>query len=183
MKRRILVSQIITLAVVIAARPDSPRLFLAGFLLLLLGQTVRALSSAAIVKSKDLTTSGPYAAVRNPLYLGTSIMTLGMLCMLSSPRHGWLTLFIWIATLSCYCWIYVRQIRSEEEFLASVYGARFQEYRRSVPALLPRPGGLSHFFDFSAYSAEAFRKNKEWRGALAGLGLSAFILARIKYGF
>jgi len=183
MKKRILISHAITLAIVILSKPDSPGLFFAGFATMLLGQAIRLLSSAAIVKSRTLTTTGPYAAVRNPLYLGTAFMTLGLLLMLSSPRHPVLTTSAWGAALASYWWIYTKQIKSEEEFLSSVYGTQFDEYKRSVPALLPKPSGLRSFFDFSAYSPETFRKNKEWRGSLAGLALAVFIFCRIKYGF
>ncbi|MCX5786357.1 MAG: hypothetical protein NTX59_11780 [Elusimicrobia bacterium] len=183
MKKRILISQIITLAVIALAKPDSPKLFAAGFILMLLGQIVRVLSSAAIVKSSTLTVSGPYAAVRNPLYLGTALMTLGMLLMLSSPRHTFRTAAIWCVTLASYSWIYSKQIKHEEEFLSSTYGPQFDEYKKNVPSLVPRPADMKSFFDLSAYSLDVFRKNKEWRGLSAGFALAAFIFCRIKYGF
>ncbi|HAH32451.1 MAG TPA: hypothetical protein DCL44_09095 [Elusimicrobia bacterium] len=183
MKRRILISQIITLAVIALAKPDSPKLFTIGFMLMLLGQIVRILSSAAIVKSKTLTTSGPYAAVRNPLYLGTALMTLGLLFMLSSPRHQTITAAVWGSMLASYSWIYAKQIKSEEDFLSAAYGAHFDEYKKTVPALVPRPAGLKSFFDLSAYSLVVFKKNKEWRGFCAGLALAAFVFCRIKYAF
>ncbi|HAF95377.1 MAG: hypothetical protein A2X34_07100 [Elusimicrobia bacterium GWC2_51_8] len=183
MKKRILVSQVITLAVLVLSKPDSPKLFVAGFVIMLFGQTIRLLSSAAIVKSKTLTTSGPYAAVRNPLYLGTAFMTLGLLLMLSSPRHPILTAAVWGVTLASYLWIYSKTMKSEEEFLSSVYGPQFEAYKKAVPALAPRPADLKYFFDASAYSPEVFRKNKEWRGFCAGLALAAFVFCRIKYDF
>lgn len=183
MKKRILISQIITLAVIALAKPDSQKLFVAGFITMLFGQTIRLLSSAAIVKSKTLTTSGPYAAVRNPLYLGTALMTIGLLFMLSSPRHPILTAAVWSATLASYLWIYSRQIKSEEGFLSSTYGPQFEAYKKAVPALVPRATDLKSFFDISAYSPEVFKKNKEWRGFCAGLALAAFVFCRIKYGF
>jgi hypothetical protein len=183
MKKRILISQIITLAVVALAKPDSPKLFAAGFTMMLLGQIVRLLASAVIVKSKTLTTSGPYAAVRNPLYLGTALMTLGLLLMLSSPRHMVITAIVWSATLASYSWIYHRQIKSEEEFLLSVYGQQFTDYKKNVPALVPRPSDLKCFLALSAYAPEIFRRNKEWRGFSAGLALAAFIFCRIHYAF
>ena len=86
MKKRILVSQIATLVLLIAARPESWPLFWAGLAVIVLGQAVRLAASAAIVKSKTLTVTGPYAAVRNPLYLGTMLMTAGLLLTLPRPR-------------------------------------------------------------------------------------------------
>ncbi len=181
MKKRILISQIATLLLFLAARPDNWGLFFAGAAVMLLGQLVRLAASAAIVKSKTLTTTGPYACVRNPLYLGTMLMTAGLLLMLSSPSRPLLTAGLWAFAAAAFGWIYYVTIKAEEAFLLSVYGGDFEAYMAAVPALLPlRPAG---FFDWSAYSREVFLKNKEWRGMTAAVALTAFTAIRIKYGF
>ncbi len=183
MKKRILVSQIVTLALLLAARPESWPLFWAGLAVMAVGQAVRLAASAAIVKSKTLTVSGPYSAVRNPLYLGTMLMTAGLLVMLSAPSRPFRTAGIWVFAAAAFGWIYFVTIKAEEVFLLSVYGAEFEKYKAAAPALLPRPGGLSGFFDLASYSVEVFRKNKEWRGMSAAFALALFVAARIKYGF
>lgn len=182
MKKRILISQLVTLALLIAARPESWTLFWAGLALMVLGQAVRLAASAAIVKSKTLTTTGPYASVRNPLYLGTMLMTAGLMVMLSAPSRPQLTAAIWVMAAAAFGWIYYVTIKAEEVFLLSVYGDDFRKYMGEVPALLPLRGA-SGFFDASAYSAAVFRKNKEWRGMTAALLLVALVAARIGYGF
>ena len=183
MKKRILVSQIVTLLLLVATRPESWPLFWAGLAVMALGQAVRLAASAAIVKSKTLTTTGPYAAVRNPLYLGTMLMTAGLLIMLSAPSRPLLTAGAWAFAAAAFGWIYYVTIKAEEVFLLSVYGAEFEKYKQAAPALLPRPGGIAGFFDSAAYSAEVFRKNKEWRGLTAAAALAVLVAARIKYGF
>jgi protein-S-isoprenylcysteine O-methyltransferase Ste14 len=182
-KKRILISQLVTLALLIAARPESWKLFWAGLALMVLGQAVRLAASASIVKSKTLTTTGPYAAVRNPLYLGTMLMTAGLVVMLSSPSRPLLTAAIWVFAAAAFGWIYYVTIKAEEVFLLSVYGADFEKYKKQAPAIMPCPRGLAGFFDRSAYSAEVFRRNKEWRGLSASIALTIFIAVRIKYGF
>lgn len=183
MKKRILVSQIVTLLLLVAARPESWPLFWAGLAVMALGQAIRLAASAAIVKSKTLTTTGPYAAVRNPLYLGTMVMTAGLMIMLSSPSRPLLTAGLWAAAAASFGWIYYVTIKAEEEFLFSVYGEDFNKYKRAAPAILPGPAGLAGFFDLAAYSAEVFRKNKEWRGMSAAAALTLLVAARIRYGF
>ncbi len=183
MKKRILISQLVTLALLIAARPESWPLFLLGVALMLLGQAVRLAASAAIVKSKTLTTTGPYAAVRNPLYLGTMLMTAGLITMLSAPSRPLLTAGLWAAGIAAFGWIYYVTIKAEEVFLQATYGKDFEAYKDAVPAILPCPRGLAGFFDTRAYSKEVFIKNKEWRGLSAALALAIFIAARIKYVF
>jgi len=183
MKKRILVSQIIAVAVLVLAKPASWKLFIAGFSVMALGQLIRFLASSAIVKSKTLTVSGPYSVVRNPLYLGTAFMVLGLLVSLSNPQTPLRTALAWLIMTVSFTLIYRVQIKAEEEFLLSAYGSEFERYRERINALLPRPCGLSGFFDGGAYSWEIFRKNKEWRGFLGMLALAAVVAARIKYGF
>jgi len=182
-KKRILISQLVTLALLIAARPESWKLFWAGLAVMALGQAVRLAASAAIVKSRTLTTTGPYAAVRNPLYLGTMLMTAGLMLMLSAPSRPLLTAGLWLFAAAAFGWIYYVTIKAEEAFLLSVYGADFEKYKGEAPAILPCLRGAAGFFDLAAYSSEVFRKNKEWRGLSAAAALAAFVAARIHYAF
>ena len=183
MKKRILVSQVIALAVIILAKPASWELFAAGVCVMALGQLIRVLASSAIVKSKTLTVTGPYAAVRNPLYLGTAFMVLGLLISLSNPQAPLRTALVWLVTAVSFALIYRVQIKAEEEFLLETYGAEFEEYRRRVNVILPRPAAVSEFFNRGAYSWEVFRRNKEWRGFLGMAVAAGIVAARIKYGF
>ncbi|MDA8130218.1 MAG: methyltransferase [Elusimicrobia bacterium] len=183
MKKRILVSQIVTLVLLLASRPESWPLFWSGLAVMALGQAVRLAASAAIVKSRTLTTTGPYSAVRNPLYLGTMLMTAGLLVMLSAPSRPVLTAAVWAFASASFGWIYYVTIKAEEQFLSATYGEEFEKYKRAAPALLPTPSGLAGFFELSAYSAEVFRKNKEWRGLSAAAALALLVAARIRYGF
>ncbi|MEI7481506.1 MAG: isoprenylcysteine carboxylmethyltransferase family protein [Elusimicrobiota bacterium] len=183
MKKRILVSQIVALAVIILARPDSWPLFTAGMSVMLLGQLIRVLASAAIVKSKTLTVTGPYAAVRNPLYLGTAVMVLGLLIALSNPHAFLRTGIVWLITTVSFTLIYKVQIRAEEGFLRGEYGTQYTEYMKRVNSMLPRLRAIPNFFDPSSLSLEVFIKNKEWRGFTGMLAVAAIVWARIKYGF
>lgn len=183
MKKRILVSQIVTLLLLVFARPESWKLFWTGLAVMALGQAVRLAASGAIVKSKTLTMTGPYAEVRNPLYLGTMILTAGLMIMLSAPSRPLLTAGLWAFATAAFGWIYYVTIKAEEAFLLQTYGREFELYMARVPAILPCPPGTDGFFDRSAYSREVFRKNKEWRGLSATIALALFVAARIKYGF
>lgn len=183
MKKRILLSQIIALAVIILSRPASWTLFAVGLGVMIFGQCIRVLASSAIVKSKTLTVSGPYAAVRNPLYLGTAFMVLGLLISLSNPQAPLRTALVWMITIVAFTVIYRFQIRAEEEFLFSVYGPEFERYKARVNAILPRSSDIAEFLDLNAYSMETFRKNKEWRGFSGMAAVAVLVAARIKYGF
>ena len=74
--------------------------------------------------------TGPYAYVRNPLYLGSIIMAIGFAV---AARDLWVA----IAILVMFALIYVPVIRGEETFLRSHFPA-YDDYARRVPRLLPR---------------------------------------------
>ena len=183
MKKRILVSQIIAIAVITLSKPSDRALFAIGMSVMLLGQLIRLLASAAIVKSRTLTVTGPYAAVRNPLYLGTAFMALGLLIALSNPQAPLRTALAWLVTTVSFTLIYRVQIKTEEDFLRGEYGVRFEEYTKRVNSILPRPGAIPEFLDQNAISMEVFLKNKEWRGFAGMAAVAAVIWARINYGF
>jgi len=183
MKKRVFISMVLTIIALAASRPDSRAFFWTGAAVMLLGQLVRLAASAAIVKSKTLTTKGPYAVVRNPLYLGTLVMTAGMMLAMTSTAKPVLTALLWAGVGASFAWIYYVTIKAEEIFLRSAYGQTFEDYCKSVPALLACPCAFGGFFEAGAYSLEVFRKNKEWRG-LSGLAAILIILyLKLHYGY
>lgn len=183
MKNRMLVSQIIAFIALLVSKPNSWPMFCAGLCFMLLGSLIRILASSAIVKSRTLTVTGPYAAVRNPLYLGTAFIVLGLLISLLNPLEPLRTALSWFITAVSFVVIYRVQIKAEEAFLLATYGDEFRDYRARVNAIIPRFSGLPGFFDWRAYSREVFRRNKEWRGFTGMTAAALFVAARIKYGF
>lgn len=78
-----------------------------------------------------LMAAGPYRLLRNPLYLGTWIFSLGVAILM--PPSGALFFVIAMGIF------YLRLIMEEEDFLAEQMGAPYDEYRRRVPRVLPSP--------------------------------------------
>lgn len=183
MKKRVFISMILTVIALAVSRPDSPAFFWSGAAVMLLGQLIRLAASAAIVKSKTLTTKGPYAVVRNPLYLGTLVMTGGMMLAMTSVSRPLLTALLWAGVGASFAWIYYVTIKAEETFLRATYGQAFEDYCRAVPAIFACPCNYGGFFETGAYSKEVFIKNKEWRG-LSGLAAILVILyLKLHYGY
>jgi hypothetical protein len=110
-------------------------------------------------------------------------MVLGLLISLSNCQAPLRTALAWLVTIVSFTLIYRVQIKAEEEFLLATYGAEFEDYRRRVNVILPRPAAVPEFFNGSAYSREVFLKNKEWRGFFGMAAVVAIVAARIKYGF
>jgi len=129
------------------AQPSAVSLAI-GAAIAVAGLALRAAASGHVRKNAELTTSGPYAYTRNPLYLGSVIIAAGF----AVAARSW-----WIAGLLAvmFAAIYWPVILGEEEFLRSQF-AEFDDYARRVPRLLPR------------LRASAPRVSAENRGANVG---------------
>lgn len=77
--------------------------------------------------------AGPYAFVRNPLYVGNILMYVGV-GVLSNALFPWLSLVAAVAFIVQYTLI----VSLEEEFLEKEFGAAYLEYKRNVPRFIPR---------------------------------------------
>lgn len=75
--------------------------------------------------ASSLVTSGIYRFTRNPMYLGLSILLLG-LCVLLSSAFGLLWLLVFVL------YIHHFQILPEEQAMQKLFAEQFTEYRRSV---------------------------------------------------
>lgn len=76
-----------------------------------------------------LITSGPFAIVRHPMYLGAFIAGLGALLV----YRTWTMVLI----LACFP-VFVARARLEDEALAGEFGEAWQTYGRRVPGWVPR---------------------------------------------
>jgi protein-S-isoprenylcysteine O-methyltransferase Ste14 len=86
---------------------------------------------ARVVEDHELITQGPYAIVRNPIYLAM----FGMLIATGLAVSRWQGLILGIVVFLAGNEI---RIRTEEKLLRGAFGAKFEEYARRVPAFLPR---------------------------------------------
>jgi protein-S-isoprenylcysteine O-methyltransferase Ste14 len=144
------------------ARPNL--LFMALSLLLVVpGVCLRAYASGYVKKNAELTTTGPYAYTRNPLYLGSMMIAFGFAL---ASRSVWNA----VALAVLFAIIYVPVIKGEEAFLRSTF-PEFDAYARRVPRLLPRVGGAGEQKDAGGgFSAALYKKHREYN-ALIGAGL------------
>jgi hypothetical protein len=107
-----------------------PAAVLSSLLLVLPGLWLRGYAAGYVKKNRELTQTGPYAYVRNPLYLGSILIAAGFAFALLS----------WIVALALavmFLLIYVPVIASEERFLRTTF-PDFDDYCRRVPRLIPR---------------------------------------------
>jgi protein-S-isoprenylcysteine O-methyltransferase Ste14 len=135
-----------------------------GLMIMAAGMGMRLWSNGYAIKMDKLTTAGPYAFVRNPLYVGTALIVLGAMVMFKLFITG--TIFFVFVALA-----YTRTIRSEEKMLAEKFGAAYLDYRAKVPAMWPalRPYTAGEKWPFSGGRLWFSREHKValWVGILA----------------
>lgn len=159
----------LAIAVLWFARP-TPWSILSGALIGMIGLWLRAYAAGYLHKQEVLTVTGPYAYTRNPLYLGSAILALGV----GIATHSWVSLSILFFYFALF---YSIVMRREEKELGLRHGAAFEEYACAVPLFIPRftsaklTGASAGSFSFAQY-----RKNHEWQAALGFLLLLAVLL-------
>ncbi len=90
------------------------------------------------VGGDELVTAGPYAHLRNPLYLGNLFNALGI-CVAAWAWMPWML----IVCLAFFTVQYGLIISLEEEYLRGRFGEAYRAYASSVPRFFPRPRAWS----------------------------------------
>ncbi len=147
------------------ARP-SGRTMLWSLLLVIPGLWLRAYASGYVRKNAELTTSGPYAYTRNPLYLGSMLIAFGF----GAASASW-PLLVCLAVL--FAAIYVPTIQGEEEYLRARF-AEFDRYAAEVPRLLPRLRGAMSSQVRGGFSRTLYLHHREYNSVM---GAGAVYLA------
>lgn len=129
-KKRIFFGYIVAVLFLIFSNPTKGSI-LYGLIFCIAGEIIRTLSSGTIMKNKALTTSGPYGYVRNPLYLGSFLIGIGVCIM------GNILMFL-AAFIPLFLIIYTEIIKKEEVKLRGIFKEDFDEYVENVPRLFPR---------------------------------------------
>ena len=153
-------------AFLVFARPSFSSL-VSGAAIAILGLAVRAWASGHLRKMAELTTSGPYAYTRNPLYLGTFLIVVG-----ASLAGGvwWLA----CAAAAAYLIVYVPVMLAEIDTMRALFPGAYDEYSAAVPLFVPQftpartPGAAAD----SRFDSRLYLKYREYR---APLGLIAFL--------
>ena len=131
----------IGIMIVYFARPEIIYVCI-GVGLLLIGETIRIWSVSYAggetrtrnVGAKKLCSSGPYAFVRNPLYVGNMFMYVGVVFIAGAAN----ILLMAATTLAFFTVQYSLIIALEEEKLEELFGRKYQIYKKNVPAVFPR---------------------------------------------
>ena len=131
-----------------------------GFVVAAAGEAVRIWAAGHLEKGREVTRSGPYRWTRHPLYLGSTIIAIGIIVAARSAMVGALAAIYMVSTLTA-------AIRTEEAFLTRTFGDTYDRYRESRAEPMRR-----------RFSMARAMRNREYR-ATAGL-LAGFALLALK---
>lgn len=150
---------------------DGSTLSLLGLGLVLAGTLVRLAAMGTLKKNEELATTEVYSLCRHPLYLGSLLMASGFSILFWSVVAA--------SIVGAYFAVfYTVAILREDRFLEQKFGAAFDEFRRTTPALLPM--GRYRRGHFS------WRQAIRWRGlnlfATQSLLLAVVQTMHVKFG-
>jgi protein-S-isoprenylcysteine O-methyltransferase Ste14 len=159
----------LAIAVLFFARPN-PRSIFYGALVGIIGLALRAWAAGYLHKQEILTVTGPYAYTRNPLYLGSAILALGV----AIAARSWISASIIAAYFVI---VYSLVMRREEGELRVQHGADFDCYAAAVSLFFPWfSSGTLEPASQGAFSLAQYRKNHEWQAAAGFLLLLAVLI-------
>jgi len=126
-------------ALALEAKAPEPAELLPALLLALAGAALRVWGIRVLGKrarvhtagANALQMTGPYARVRNPLYLANGAITVGIGLLAAGPWGA-------AAAFAGVTLVYVFAVRHEEVALTAVLGADYVAYTRRVPRWIPR---------------------------------------------
>ena len=160
-RRRVALGFLCGIAALVLARPSRESLLI-GALVAAAGEAVRIWAAGHLEKSREVTRSGPYRWIGHPLYVGSSLVALGIVIAARHTLVTVLALAYMIVTIGA-------AIRTEESFLRERFGDTYDSYRASRAEPMAR-----------RFSLDRARRNKEYRALLGLAGGFALLALKIR---
>lgn len=168
-RRRTFIVLLAVLAMLPWAQPK-PGMFLAGVTVAVLAEAWRIWAAGTIHKTEELTTAGPYAFVRHPLYVGSFLHAVAYALM----SGHWVSFAV---IIPLFVLLYGAAVSTEEAMLCKIFGERYVDYCRRVPRFIPRlaipPRGDG------AFSWRQAMANKEYVNVIWLVLLSSLFILRM----
>jgi protein-S-isoprenylcysteine O-methyltransferase Ste14 len=156
-------------AYLVFAQPTIP-LLIAGSIVALAGLGVRAYAAGHLEKDQRLAMGGPYAYTRNPLYLGSLLIGIGLVLAGAQWELGAVFVIFFLV-------VYGPVMRREERNLRQRFGQEFDDYAAKVPLFFPVGKPLKP--SRTNFEWKRYRRNREYEAALGYLAGVLFLIAKI----
>jgi protein-S-isoprenylcysteine O-methyltransferase Ste14 len=134
--------------------------------LVLSGLALRSWAVGILRKDAELTTTGPYRLIRNPLYVGSFMMMFGFCALIADPTNIWFILGPMLI-------MYIIKVRQEERLLSTKFPEQWTAYSQSTPRFFPRLSRVSLGAD---WRASQWMRSREYQA----LGATILALVAIK---
>jgi protein-S-isoprenylcysteine O-methyltransferase Ste14 len=135
-----------------------------GCALIFAGLAIRTWAAGILRKTRELTTTGPYALVRNPLYVGSFLIMSGFCALIDDAENIYFV-------LGPIAGLYFLQVLHEERVLSGIYGQRWADYAKAVPRFFPRRLPKAPFATWEAQQWMGSREYNALGATLLGMGL------------
>jgi protein-S-isoprenylcysteine O-methyltransferase Ste14 len=141
-------------AIVLWRAIPTPRSLLIGAAIAIAGESIRVWAAGHLEKSKEVTQSGPYRYTRHPLYLGSSLIGIGMALAANN-------VVVFVIVIAYLALTLTAAMRSEEAHLREKFGDAYDAYaeKRATPMIR----------QFSWARAVGNREHHTIAGLLSGL--------------
>jgi protein-S-isoprenylcysteine O-methyltransferase Ste14 len=163
---RVAMGFVIGALVLVLARPTHATVA-AGMTLAACGEAIRIWAAGHLQKSREVTVSGPYRWMAHPLYLGSTIMGIGLAIACRSVVVA-LLIGVYLATTV------TAAITSEEAYLRRMFGEQYDLYRHGVA--LKRASGSRRRFSLAQAMA-----NREYRAVVGFVVAVLLLLLKARY--
>ncbi len=140
-----------------------------GMVIASIGIALRALAAGHVKKNREVTMTGPYAYVRNPLYLGSIIIGVGFAV---AARDIWIAIVLVVFFFA----IYVPVIRGEQNYLREHF-SEYNDYTGRVPSLLPRTIWFKGATQ--GFSRDLYFRHREYNALLGAAAVLLILVAKI----
>jgi protein-S-isoprenylcysteine O-methyltransferase Ste14 len=156
-RRRVPLGFVTAMLALVLARPTWTT-WMAGLAVAIAGELIRVWAAGHLEKSREVTQSGPYRWMRHPLYVGSSVLALGIVIAARNPVVAVAAALYMAATITA-------AVRTEEAYLRRTFGDTYDRYSRSEAPRVRR-----------SFSAARVMRNREYRAVL-GLTIGFALLA------
>ena len=135
----------------------------AGAIVALAGEGLRIWAAGHLEKGREVTSTGPYALTRHPLYAGSIVMGAGLAIAANNAVVAVLVGAYLAITITA-------AIRSEEAHLTAKFGGDYPAYRDGLGPAAAR-----------GFSVERAIRNREYRALLGFLAVLLLLTARMSF--
>ncbi|MHB9035287.1 MAG: methyltransferase family protein [Armatimonadota bacterium] len=156
--------------VLLLAANTTPRSFWIGVPFVVVGELIRVWAAGYLSKLSRLVTAGPFAIGRNPLYIGSFLISIGYFAMCNQP-------VLWVIGPVLFWLFHGGAIAHEEKLLEEKFGDEFRDYCKSVSRLVSIPRSLAGHGEFSVGQ---LMRNNEFN-SIAGSVLTVGLFALLAY--